>query len=64
MQQIVTLLYAHTELVTSRGVHDYEKKCLNEVVERMFKHIDYYQSNDMIRSNFVFFKKVVDILFE
>lgn len=25
MQQIVTLLYAHTELVTSRGVHDYEK---------------------------------------
>lgn len=63
MQQIVTLLYAHTKLVTSSGVHDYETKCLKEVVSRMYKNIDYYANNELILSNFNFLKKVVDIFF-
>lgn len=63
MQQIVTLLYTHTVLVTSSGVHDYERTCLKEVVNRMYKHIDYYANNELITKNFDFFKKVVDIFF-
>lgn len=63
MQQIVTLLYAHSVIVTSSGVHEYEKGQLQEIVKRMHQNIDYYSGNDVILTNFSFFKKVVDILY-
>lgn len=63
MQQIVTLLYTHSVMVTSPGVHESEKQALVKLCERMNHHIDYYADNDVIVSNFAFFQKVVDIFF-
>ena len=63
MQQIVTLLYTHSVIVTSSGVRNTEKAALKNLVDRMNHHIDYYKDNDVILSNFAFFQKAVDILF-
>lgn len=63
IQQIVTLLYTHSILVTSDGVREFEKQELKELCERMYRHIDYYADNDIIRSTFGFLKKTVDILY-
>jgi hypothetical protein len=63
MRQIITLLYAHTLFVTSMGVHKQTKNKLNQLVSRMYKHIDYYAKNENILASFGFFKKCVDIFF-
>lgn len=63
MQQVVTLLYAHSILVTSQGVHDMEGQALHELSERMLRHSDYYANNELILSNFKFLQKVIDIFF-
>lgn len=63
MQQIVTLLYTHSIIVTSNGVHMAERDALANFVSRMYRHIEYYVGNDVILTNFDFLKKVVDILF-
>jgi hypothetical protein len=62
-QQIVTLLYAHKQLVTSEGVHKQACILLNDLIERMFLNISFYRENDMITSTFSFLKKVVDSWF-
>lgn len=63
MRQIVTLIYLHSAIVTSEGVHERAKKDLNSVADRMFKNIDFYSNNSNILAFFAFFKKTVDILF-
>ena len=63
MQQIITLLYTHSIIVTSSGVRKSEKDALVDLCKRMYRHIDYYSNNDAIVSSFDFFKKSVDILF-
>lgn len=63
MQQMITLLYAHTALVTSTGVHDHTRDLLKDLVNRMYHHIDYYEGNENILKAFDFFRKAVDILF-
>lgn len=63
MRQIVTLVYLHSTLVSSQGVHERARKDLNSVIDRMFKNIDYYSNNGNILAFFGFFKKTVDILF-
>lgn len=60
IQQIVTLLYMHKEIVTSKGVHEHEWKALKDVVERMQRNINYYSKNDAITTSFNFLKLVVD----
>lgn len=60
IQQIVTLLYNHKRLVSSDGVHQYQSKTLNTIVERMFHHIDYYEKNETITTTFKFLKLVID----
>ena len=60
IQQIVTLLYVHKEIVTSQGVHEHESEALKKVIERMYKNIDYYAENDTITTTFKFLKLVVD----
>ena len=60
IQQIVTLLYMHKQMVTSDGVHVSEGKALKEVVERMNKNLDYYLNNDTISTSFAFLKLVID----
>lgn len=63
MAQIATLLYAHSTIVTSEGVHDRTQKLLFDIVSRMYYHIDYYEGNKTITSSFDFFQKMVDIFF-
>lgn len=63
MRQIITLLYTHTVMVTSVGVHEHTKANLNDLVSRMYHHIDYYDGNDNILASFGFFKKAIDILY-
>lgn len=63
-REITTLLYAHWKLVSSEGVHNRAKEDLLETAHRMYKNIDYYRSNDVIITNFDFFKKTVDIFFK
>lgn len=63
-RQITTLLYAHSLIVSSEGVHQRAAHDLQEIVERMNRNIHYYANNDLILTNFEFFQKVVDILFQ
>ncbi len=60
IQQIVTLLYMHKEIVTSEGVHENESKGLRDVITRAFKNKDYYNNNPMLKGTFDFLKLVVD----
>lgn len=60
IQQITTLLYAHKSIVTSGGMHQHTSQMLQELMKRIFYHIDYYKSNDLILSTFKFLKIVVD----
>lgn len=63
MRQMITLLYAHTVFVDSEGVHKRTKGILDEIIERMYQHTDYYSENENILKAFDFVKKSVDILF-
>ncbi len=60
IQQIVTLLYVHRNIVTSAGVLNKGKAKLKDLTDRMDKHADYYQGYDMIRSAFGFLKKIIE----
>ena len=62
MRQLVTLLYMHVTL-SSSGVIQHKKELLNDLVNRMNKHSDYYKDNDLVLTTFSFFKKVVDIFY-
>jgi abortive infection bacteriophage resistance protein len=63
VQQIVTLLYMHKEMVSSNGVHIKEAKGLHEVLERACKNKDYYKNNPLLTSTFDFLKMTVDSWF-
>lgn len=63
MRQIATLLYTHSVIVSSKGIHDYTAGELRKLVERMKRHRDYYVDNQNIMAGFAFFEKCIDILF-
>lgn len=60
IQQIVTLLYVYNQIVNSSGLKRHESKDLKDLISRLYKHEDYYESNPLISSSFVFLKKIVD----
>ena len=60
IQEIVTLLYTHKTMVKSQGIHDSESKKLRKVIDRMFKHQEYYTENYGIQGSFDFLRMVVD----
>lgn len=60
IQQIVTLLYMHSQVVTSNGVRDKAGALLNGLKERIARNIGYYESNDLIRETFKFLFAVID----
>lgn len=60
IQQIVTLLYFHKEIVTSNGVHLNRSKQLHELIDRIHRNIQYYDSNKNIKTSFEFLKLIVD----
>lgn len=59
-QQIITLFYAYTKIVTSPGVSNHRSTVLNSLTERMFKNINYYSNSETIRTTFQFIKEVID----
>ena len=61
MCQIVTLLYAHNELVLSEPVKNHRYAELHGLVDKdLTKHKERFQGNELLLSNYTFFKKVVD----
>ena len=64
VQQIVTLLYTHNQIVTSNGVHKEARGLLQKFSERMIKNIHYYEGNDLIMANLCFLKMVIDNWYE
>lgn len=63
VQEIVTLLYMHKNLVTSSGLHKSEAEALQRLEERMFRNIGYYDDNPLISGTFDFLKLVIDSWF-
>ena len=63
IQQVVTLLYTHKDMVKSDGLKQSESKELKEIMERVDKNYDYYKTNPMIKGTFDFLKLVVDSWF-
>lgn len=63
LRQIVTLLYTHSVIVTSDGIHRMERDALHKLTARMYQHIDYYSGNPTILSGFGFLKSAIDIFF-
>lgn len=64
IQQMVTLLYFHKKIVTSQGVHDAQAKQLHLLIDRMFKNIQYYDTNENIKTSFEFLKIIIDNWFK
>lgn len=60
IQQLVTLLYFHKKIVTSHGVHEAQSKALHILIDRMFKNIQYYDTNENIKTSFEFLKIIID----
>ena len=60
IQQIVTLLYTHGQIVTSEGVRKKAGILLQDFEKRMMKNIDYYETNDLIKANFRFLESIID----
>lgn len=60
IQQLVTLLYFHKKIVTSHGVHEAQSKALHILIDRMFKNIHYYDTNENIKTSFEFLKIIID----
>lgn len=61
LQQIVTLLYVHEKLVTSKGVKIKECDKLRELKQRINREFNYYESNEQITTSFKFLSQVIDI---
>ena len=64
IQQVVTLLYTHKDMVESEGIKRSESKDLKKKMERVNKNYDYYNTNPMIKGTFDFLKLVVDSWFK
>lgn len=48
------------EDITSKGAHNKAAQKLHAFKERMMKHAEYYNSNQLITANFDFLKLVID----
>lgn len=60
IQELIYVLYIHNDIVTSKGVHNKAAQKLHAFKERMMKHAEYYNSNQLITANFDFLKLVID----
>lgn len=56
--QLTTTLYVHKE-VASAGIISAQSDELNHLVNRMYRHADYYQKNDQIRTGFEYITALV-----
>lgn len=61
MCQVVTLLYAHKELVLSEPVKKHRYAELHQLVDHDWtRHQEHFQKHELLCSNYAFFKKVID----
>lgn len=60
IQELIYVLYIHNDIVTSRGVHNKAAQKLHAFEDRMMKHAEYYNTNQLITANFDFLKLVID----
>lgn len=63
LRQITIMLYFYSKQVTSEGARERAGKELRNLIERMNKHAEFYQKNQIILPAFQFFEKVVAGLF-
>lgn len=64
IQQVVTLLYTHKDMVESDGIKQSEGEELKKIMDRIDKNYDYYSTNPMIKRTFDFLKLVIDSWFK
>ena len=57
---MVTLLYLNRNIVTSKGVFEYQINILQELKRRMQRNINYYDTNELVKSCFEFLGKIID----
>lgn len=60
IQEIVTLFISYHLFVTSEGLKEKTQNKMMLFSDRMFKNIDYYKTNNLIYSTFIFLKTVID----
>lgn len=63
IRAIVTLLYTYKTLVADINNHNEQALAVNKFIDRCYKNINYYQSNDLIIATFDFLKKIIDKTF-
>lgn len=64
IQQVVTLLYTHKDMVESDGIKQSEGEELKKIMDRIDKNYDYYSTNPMKKRTFDFLKLVIDSWFK
>ena len=60
IQQIVTMLYLNKRIISSEGVYKHQVKELEVLAKRIMHHIDYYDSNLLVKSSLLFLYKCID----
>ena len=61
IRQITYTLYMFNEIVTSDGIKNNVKKDINEVFfDRIIKHKEYYNNNELLKSIYCYFKKIIE----
>lgn len=60
IRQITYTLYMFNEIVTSDGIKNNVKKDINELFfDRIIKHKEYYNNNELLKSIYCYFKKII-----
>lgn len=61
IRQITYTLYMFNEIVTSDGIKNNVKKDINELFfDRIIKHKEYYNNNELSKSIYCYFKKIIE----
>ena len=60
IRQITYTLYMFNEIVTSDGIKENVRKDINELFyERIIYHKEYYTNNELLKSVYSFFDKII-----
>lgn len=60
IKQLITLLYLSKNIVTSKGVLNYQTAILQDLKNRIEHHIDYYNTNELVQTSLKFLNKIID----
>lgn len=63
VHDFITMLFVATKVISSKAtIQKMFDELRNLIDVRMVRHRDYYEKNEMLQSNYIFVKKVVDFL--